>query len=164
MTAAIPAVGRGQPQRQPDLWPDIQDIGARRHDANHFAAGCSRPRFPTIGCPKRGLPQLVRENRDRRRRCLRIRPVSFPAGEQPSLGGLQSQSSEEMLVDVRVTHAASSVVGSEIHLAGANRNAPIAANDWLTSRSSRVLGAITDMTRRRSGYCVVTYINWSDLG
>ena len=41
-----------------------------------------------------------------------------------------------------VTHAASPVVGCQIHLARANRqNAPIAANDWLTSRSSRYSGA-----------------------
>ncbi len=129
VSGAIPAVGRVQSQRQPDLWPDIQDVGARRHDADHFA----RPavhfhRFPDHRLSaKRGLPQLVRENSDRWQLLSRRRvtePVGFSAGEQPSLGRLQAERVEQILVDVRVTHAPSSAGGSQIHLARARRKRP----------------------------------------
>ncbi len=80
--------------------------------------------FPMIGCP----PNAVCHNS-----CERIatggsgaedRPVGFSAGEQPSLGSLQAERVEQMLVHVRVTHLPSSAGGSQIHLARARRKRP----------------------------------------
>ena len=48
-------------------------------------------------------------------------PVGFSGGEHSSLGRLQAERVEQMLVHVSVTHAASPVVGCQIHLARANR-------------------------------------------
>lgn len=52
---------------------------------------------------------------------MRIGPVGFAAGEQPSLGRLQTERVEQMLVHVGVTHPPRSVVGGQIHLARARR-------------------------------------------
>ena len=73
-----------------------QDIGARRHDANHFRGRLFTSTVSRRSAVlKRGLPQLVRENRDRRRRCLRIRPVGFPRGRTTVPGRPAVQSSED---------------------------------------------------------------------
>jgi hypothetical protein len=126
VSTAMPGGGRVQPQRQPDLRPDIHDIGARRHDADHFAAPAVHfHHSPDDWLPsERGLPQLVRENRDRRQRCLRILPGGFSAAEQPSLSRPQAERLEQMLVDVDVTHAPGPVVGSQIHLARTQHERP----------------------------------------
>ena len=94
VVAAVLTIGRVQPERQPDLGAVVHDVGARRHDADDFAApAVDFDRLPDDRPPaKRGLPQLVRENRDarRRRRGLsrrgrRAADVGFSLREQASL-------------------------------------------------------------------------------
>ena len=123
VSAAIPGVERGETQRRPDVRPDIRHVGARRHDADHFAAPAVH--FHHLAdnrlSAKRGLPQLVRENDQSRHQCSRIRSVSLSGSEQAPLRRLHAESVEQMLVHVDRTHPPGPVGPGEVRLARRKR-------------------------------------------
>ena len=124
VSESIPGVERGETQRRPDVRPDIRHVGARRHDADHFAAPAVHFHHLTDNrlSAKRGLPQLVRENHQSRHQCGRIRSVSLSGSEQAALRRLHAESVEQMLVHVDRTHAPGPVGPGEIRLARRKRS------------------------------------------
>ena len=74
VAAAVLPIRRIQPERHPDLGAVVHHIRARRHHADDFAGHVvDEHRLPDHrASAKRGLPQLVREDRDARRKRRRL--------------------------------------------------------------------------------------------
>ena len=130
VASAVLTIGRVQPEGHPDLGAVVHDVGAGRHHADDFAAQAIdldhlSDHRTSVKC---GLPQLVRQNHDARRRRRRLSwrgrraaDVGFSLREQSSVRRLDSERVEQVLVDVCGTHAKRSIAGDEVRLARRER-------------------------------------------
>ena len=124
VVAAALAIVFSQPEGQPDLGAVIHDVRAGRHDADDFALPVIHiHRMPDDRLSsKRGLPQLVREDHDRRRQRRRLPGrwrwadcIGLSRRKQASLRGRHAEHMQQMLIDVRRTHAQRPIASGEIH-------------------------------------------------
>ncbi len=118
------------PERHPDFGAVVHHVRARRHHADDFAGHVvDQHRLPHHRTPaKCVLPQLVRQDRDARRKWCRLprcrwraRHVGLPFREQAPVGRLYAERIEQMLVDVCGAHSHRSIAGEEVLLAGRER-------------------------------------------
>ena len=115
--AAVMTNSRREPERQPDFRVVVHDIDAGWHDAKDFV----RPTVDIHGLSnewlssKDGLPQLVRNNRERWRQPP---GTGFFLAEEATLRRLNAKRVEQMGVDRYRPHAERSITRREVDFAG----------------------------------------------
>src|SRR5262245_47831813 len=115
--AAVLTNGRREPERQPDCRVVVHDIDAGCHDPKDLV----KPTVDIHGLSdewlssKDGLPQLVRNNRERWRQPPRT--TGFFRGEEASLRQLDAKRAEQTGVDRYRPHALRSTARHEVDLA-----------------------------------------------
>ena len=118
MAAAVLAVGRVEPGRQPDLDVAVHHVDLRRQDADDLAAhavevdGLAEDR---TGAQRR-LPQLVRQDGE-----LRAVGVGLAGREQATLRRRDAQRGEQVVGDRGAAHAHRTLAGHQVELAGGER-------------------------------------------
>src|SRR5688572_14668000 len=116
--AAVLANSRREPEGQPDCRAVVHDVDAGWHDAKDFVGtaldihGLSNEWL----FPEDGLPQLVRENRERWRQAPG--PIGFFLAEEASLRRLNAKRVEQLGVDRYRPHAQRSIACRDVDFAG----------------------------------------------
>jgi hypothetical protein len=130
MAAAILSISRVEAERRPNLRPVVHHVHARWHDADHFAReSVDFNRLPDdVLTAKRGLPQFVRQDDDRRERGRGgagrwgwTREVGFPLPEQAPVRRLHAEGGEEAVIDSRRSHAKWTITSCQVDFAGGER-------------------------------------------
>ena len=126
VVAAILAIGGIETDRHPDLGAVVHHVGARRHDADHFA---SQPvdlhhlSDDVALAAKGGLPEFVREDADRRQRngprgVRRRHEIGFTLRKESARQRLHTERRQQAIVDRCGADAQGTIAGAQVHLAG----------------------------------------------
>ena len=120
-----------RPSGSPDLRAVVHHVHARRHDADDFARqAVDLDRLADdVLAAERGLPQLVREDHDRRqrnraaaaRRRRRAGEIGFALAEQAPCAGCTPSARQQTVVHRRRAHAQRAIARGEVDLAGRER-------------------------------------------
>ena len=181
MTVADLANHRVDADRQPDFWAAVDEIDAGRHDADDVvgpAINVDRATDHRVSS-ECALPQLVREDRDRRspQPHARSHRVGFSRAEETSVRRLHAERVEEVLVYRSRTHAQRSIACDKVHLTGprtraaagvgsASRECPDMGKRLIHLPEFHVLRGreAGRPSSRGSGNCAVRRINCPGLG
>ena len=143
------------PERQPDLGAAVHEINAGWHDADDVVRPAIDVHSRSQDRPscERALPQLIRQNRERRSAQARTfgHRVGFARREQASVRRLDSQRVQKMLVDGCRTHAQRAIAGRDVDFtaprAGASANRSTASRECADMDKGSIYLAELDVLR-----------------